>query len=68
MEVQCACLTHASRPAPAAAGQPQTPPSGLQAVSKQIQLWVKNNYDHAMRFVAFAELAILARVVVGALT
>lgn len=31
-------------------------------------MWVKGNYDGAMRFVAYAELAIFARVVIGALT
>jgi len=33
-----------------------------------IQTWVKGNYDGAMRFVAYAELAIFARVTFGALT
>lgn len=40
----------------------------LQSVSNKIQLWVKGNYDPAMRFVAFTELAILARVTIGTLT
>lgn len=56
------------RPAAAPAGQARPPPSGLENVSRQIQAWVKANYDGAMRFVAFAELAILARVTVGAIT
>lgn len=55
-------------PPPQAAGQPRPPPAALDNVSRQIQLWVKGNYDSAMRFVAYAELAILARVVIGALT
>jgi hypothetical protein len=38
----------------------------LQNVSNKIQLWVKGNYDSAMRFVAYTELAILARTAVGA--
>jgi len=33
-----------------------------------IQMWVKGNYDGAMRFVAYAELAIFARTAVGAVT
>ena len=35
--------------------------------SKMIQSWVKDNYDRAMRFVSYAELAIFARVLIGAL-
>ncbi|WFD34533.1 hypothetical protein MCUN1_001374 [Malassezia cuniculi] len=35
--------------------------------SKFIQTWVKENYDRAMRFVSYAEVAIFARVFVGAL-
>ena len=50
-------------------------PSGLRepgiaaggSASKMIQSWVKDNYDRAMRFVAYTELAIFARVLVGAL-
>lgn len=37
-------------------------------MGRQIQLWVKSNYDKAMNFVAYAELLILARVFLGALT
>jgi hypothetical protein len=37
-------------------------------MGRQIQLWVKSNYDKAMNFVAYAELLILARVTLGALT
>ena len=44
--------------------QPQTP--SVKA-AKVIQGWVKANYDPAMRFVAYAEVAIFARVVFGAL-
>jgi hypothetical protein len=40
----------------------------LQNVSSKIQLWVKGNYDTAMKFVAYTELAILARVTFGAVT
>lgn len=61
-----------ARPAAAAGTQQQQQQQqavqGLEAVSRRIQVWVKNNYDGAMRFVAYAELAILARVTVGALT
>lgn len=35
--------------------------------SKLIQTWVKDNYDRAMRFVSYAEVAIFARVFIGAL-
>lgn len=49
-------------------GQPRPPPAALDNVSRSIQMWVKGNYDGAMRFVAYAELAIFARVVVTALT
>jgi len=53
--------------APAAApGQPR-PPRPTDAYSRKIQDWVKSNYDTAMRFVAYAELAIFLRVAVGAL-
>ncbi|EIW72605.1 endoplasmic reticulum protein [Tremella mesenterica] len=55
-------------PPPAQAGQPRPPPALLEATGRKIQIWVKSNYDRAMRFVAYAELAILARVIVGALT
>ena len=41
-------------------------PAGGSA-SNMIQSWVKDNYDRAMRFVAYTELAIFARVLVGAL-
>ena len=40
----------------------------LEKLSKFIHLWVKGNYDSAMRFVAYAEMAILARSVLGAIT
>ncbi|KAK4688830.1 transmembrane protein 33, partial [Tremellales sp. Uapishka_1] len=58
-------------PPPQAAGATpgqQRQLTALENVSRQIQLWVKNNYDTAMRFVAFAELLILARVTLGAIT
>ena len=57
-----------TRPPAAAQGQPNPPPSAVSGLSQKIQVWVKGNYDGAMRFVAYAELAIFARVVVGALT
>jgi hypothetical protein len=40
----------------------------LEKLSRAIHLWVKGNYDSAMRFVAYAEMAILARSILGALT
>ncbi|SPC64854.1 related to POM33 - transmembrane nucleoporin involved in nuclear pore complex distribution [Ustilago sp. UG-2017b] len=47
----------------ATASQPSGPPA---KVAKFIQAWVKANYDPAMRFVAYAEVAIFARVLFGA--
>ncbi|KAN0062977.1 Transmembrane nucleoporin [Thecaphora frezii] len=47
-----------------AAAQPQVAPA---KAAKFIQGWVKANYDPAMRFVAYAEVAIFARVLFGAL-
>ncbi|KZS93254.1 hypothetical protein SISNIDRAFT_454405 [Sistotremastrum niveocremeum HHB9708] len=50
-------------PPPAPAGTP--PPQS--SYSKVIQTWVKSNYDPAMKAVAYIELLLLARVVLGAL-
>ncbi|KAI0670129.1 hypothetical protein C8Q78DRAFT_1080026 [Trametes maxima] len=50
---------------------PSAQPGGAPTphpLAKKLQVWVKTNYDNAMRAVAFAELVILARVVLGALT
>jgi len=61
----------ASPPPQAQPGQPapqRPPPALLEKLSKGIHLWVKGNYDSAMRFVAYAEMAILARSILGALT
>jgi len=44
-------------------GAPQPHP-----LSKKLQAWVKANYDSAMKVVAYAELLILVRVVLGAMT
>ncbi|KAL7423821.1 Transmembrane nucleoporin [Cryptotrichosporon argae] len=55
-------------PAGAPAGQARPPPGWADNLSRQIQLWVKGNYDKAMNFVAYAELLVLARVALGALT
>ena len=60
-----------SPPPQAQPGQPapqRPPPALLEKLSKGIHLWVKGNYDSAMRFVAYAEMAILARSILGALT
>jgi len=46
-----------------AAGGPQPHP-----LSKKLQVWVKSNYDPAMKLVAFIELLIFVRVAFGALT
>ncbi|WVQ97340.1 hypothetical protein IAU59_004451 [Kwoniella sp. CBS 9459] len=48
--------------------QQQQPPAVLDTISRRIQLWVKNNYDVAMRFVAYAELLICVRLILGVLT
>ncbi|KAF8168315.1 hypothetical protein B0H34DRAFT_685075 [Crassisporium funariophilum] len=50
--------------APATAGgAPQPHP-----LAKKLQVWVKANYDTAMKVVAFAELVIFVRVFLGAIT
>ncbi|KAI0034923.1 hypothetical protein K488DRAFT_83526 [Vararia minispora EC-137] len=48
---------------PATEGGPPTP----HPLAKRLQVWVKANYDNAMRVVAYAEVAILLRVALGAL-
>ncbi|THV07560.1 hypothetical protein K435DRAFT_959637 [Dendrothele bispora CBS 962.96] len=48
---------------PATAGGPPTP----HRFQKKLQVWVKANYDPAMKAVAYTELVILVRVVIGAL-
>ncbi|KAI0082247.1 DEAD-domain-containing protein [Panus rudis PR-1116 ss-1] len=48
---------------PATAGGAPTP----NPIAKKIQLFVKSNYNPAMRAVSFIELAIFARVILGAL-
>lgn len=48
-----------------AAAAPAQPAPARAA--KFIQTWVKANYDPAMRFVAYAEVAVFARVLFGAL-
>ncbi|KAG9314641.1 P-loop containing nucleoside triphosphate hydrolase protein [Chiua virens] len=49
-------------------GPPANPggPPQPHPLAKRLQLWVKSNYDSAMRVVAFAELVIFLRVAVGA--
>ncbi|PWN49655.1 hypothetical protein IE53DRAFT_317244, partial [Violaceomyces palustris] len=58
-------------PAPPAGGRTDgaapTPQTGPAKAAKFIQGWVKANYDPAMKFVAYAEVAIFARVLFGAL-
>ncbi|CCM02188.1 uncharacterized protein FIBRA_04267 [Fibroporia radiculosa] len=49
---------------PATAGGPPTP----HPLAKKLQLWVKANYDTAMKAVAFTELLIMLRITLGALT
>lgn len=48
---------------PATAGGSPTP----HPFAKKMQVWVKSNYDPAMKAVAYAELGIMARVLFGAL-
>jgi len=48
---------------PTTAGGAPTP----HPLSRKLQIWVKVNYDSAMRVVAYAEVAILLRVGIGAL-
>ncbi|AAW42302.2 hypothetical protein CNBC3460 [Cryptococcus deneoformans B-3501A] len=52
----------------ASAPQPARPPALLDNVSRRIQVWVKTNYDTAMRFVAYAEIFITLRLFAGVLT
>ncbi|KAK7058274.1 ATP-dependent RNA helicase [Paramarasmius palmivorus] len=49
---------------PATAGGAPTP----HPLAKKLQVWVKANYDTAMKAVAYTELVILLRVVLGAIT
>jgi len=49
---------------PAVAGGPPQP----HPIAKKLQVWVKANYDSAMKVVAYTELVILVRVVLGAIT
>ncbi|WWC86227.1 uncharacterized protein L201_001100 [Kwoniella dendrophila CBS 6074] len=46
----------------------QRQPALLENISRRIQLWVKGNYDVAMRFVAYCELLICVRLILGVLT
>jgi len=48
---------------PAQADGPPTP----HPFAKQLQNWVKANYDHAMYAVAYAELIIFVRILLGAI-
>ncbi|KAI5124468.1 hypothetical protein M0805_008351 [Coniferiporia weirii] len=58
-------LPHFFPPTPSVtAGQPVTQHPFL----KKVQGWIKANYDPAMKLVAYAEMLILVRVVLGALT
>ncbi|KAH9487135.1 Tetra-spanning protein 1 [Psilocybe cubensis] len=49
---------------PATAGGPPQP----HPLAKKLQAWVKANYDNAMKVVAYTELVIMARVLLGCLT
>ncbi|KAF9459476.1 hypothetical protein BDZ94DRAFT_1268265 [Collybia nuda] len=50
-------------PPSTAGGAPQPHP-----IAKRLQVWVKTNYDTAMKVVAYTELAIFVRIVLGAVT
>lgn len=52
---------------------PPGPPSangapGAHPLAKKLQVWIKANYDSAMRVVAFTELVIFTRIFLGAIT
>jgi len=49
---------------PATAGGAPTPPP----LAKKLQVWVKANYDRAMSIVAYTEILIFVRVLLGAIT
>ncbi|PPQ90466.1 hypothetical protein CVT25_014984 [Psilocybe cyanescens] len=51
-------------------GQPSTAggPPQPHPLAKKLQSWVKANYDNAMRVVAYTELVILVRVILGFFT
>ncbi|KAH9835774.1 uncharacterized protein C8Q71DRAFT_763378 [Rhodofomes roseus] len=51
-------------------GQPTTAngPPTPHPIQKKLQTWVKTNYDTAMKAVAYAELLIMLRVLLGAIT
>ncbi|TFY78681.1 hypothetical protein EWM64_g5334 [Hericium alpestre] len=53
-----------------AQGPPTTPNGAPQPhpLAKRLQVWVKANYDRAMKVVAYTEVLILIRVLLGALT
>jgi len=48
---------------PTTAGGAPTP----HPLSKKLQVWVRSNYDHAMKVVAYTEILILVRVILGAI-
>ncbi|KAI3481134.1 hypothetical protein L1887_56604 [Cichorium endivia] len=54
-------------PTPPAQGAAQGATQQQSKLARMVQGWVKANYDPAMRFVAYAEVAIFARVLFGAL-
>jgi len=49
---------------PATSGGPPQP----HPVAKKLQIWVKANYDGAMNIVAYTEIVIFVRVLIGAIT
>ncbi|GAA97703.1 uncharacterized protein L969DRAFT_68040 [Mixia osmundae IAM 14324] len=55
-------------PAASSSKKDASPASAGANLSKSIQTWVKKNYEHAMLFVSFVELGVMAQVTLGALT
>jgi len=49
---------------PATAGGPPTP----HPIAKKLQVWTKANFEPAMRVVAYIELVLFVRVLIGAIT
>ncbi len=56
-----------STPSSSSGGAAAGPQPLPKRISTMIQSWVKKNYDPAMRFVAYAEVAIFLRLFVGAI-
>jgi hypothetical protein len=53
---------------PVQPGQQRPQPAALENISRQIAVFTKNQYAPMMKIVAFSELLLLGRTVLGALT